>query len=107
MCHFGAIFLDHTHQKEYIENMDGEIEIIFRQSAFKHNQSEADIRWAFNMVESDELIKGFDNKYRLLGFNTKGNMIEVLYNRITENRVNVFHAFPCSDSFLESLSKEE
>jgi hypothetical protein len=87
--------------------MEGEIEIIFKQSAFKHGATEADIRWAFNTVESDELIRGFDNKYRLLGFNTKGNMIEVLYNQIAERRVNVFHAFPCSDSFLESLSKKE
>ena len=60
--------------------MDGDLEIIFRQSAFSHGVTEADIRWAFNTVESDELIQGFDNKYRLLGFNTKGNMIEVLYN---------------------------
>jgi hypothetical protein len=50
----------------------------------------ADIRWAFNTVEFDELIKGFENKYRLLGFNTKGNMIEVLYNLINDHRVNVW-----------------
>ena len=83
------------------------LEIIFRQSAFKHGVTEADIRWAFNTVEFDELINGFENKYRLLGFNTKGNMIEVLYNLINGHRVNVFHAFPCSDTFLESLSKPE
>jgi hypothetical protein len=81
--------------------MVSEIEIIFKQSAFKHGVTEADIRWAFNTVESDELICGFENKYRLLGFNTKGNMIEVLYNLINDHRVNVFHAFPCSDAFLE------
>lgn len=54
--------------------MDGDLEIIFRQSAFKHGVTEADIRWAFNTVESDEQIHGFENKYRLLGFNTKGNI---------------------------------
>jgi len=62
---------------------------------------------AFKTVESDELIQGFENKYRLLGFNTKGNMIEVLYNLINDHRVNVFHAFPCSDAFIKSLSKQE
>jgi hypothetical protein len=87
--------------------MGDDLEIVFKQSAFKHNVTEADIHWAFNTVESDELIIGFDNKYRLLGFNTKGNMIEVLYNRINDRRVNVFHAFPCSDTFLETLSKKE
>jgi hypothetical protein len=86
--------------------MDGDLEIIFRESAFGHGVTEADIRWAFNTVESDELIQGFDNKYRLLGFNTKGNRIEVLYNLINDHRVNVFHAFPCSDAFIKSLSKK-
>jgi len=85
--------------------MYGDIEIVFRQSAFKHGVTEDDIRWAFNTVVLDEFIQGFENKYRLLGFNTKGNMIEVLYNQVTENRVNVFHAYPCSDSYLESLGK--
>ena len=74
--------------------MDGDLEIIFTKSAFRHGITEADIRWAFNTVEFDELIQGFQNKYRLLGFNTKGNMIEVLYNLINGHRVNVFHAFP-------------
>jgi len=87
--------------------MGGDLEIIFKQSAFRHGVTEADIRWAFNTVESDELIDGFENKYRLLGFNTKGNMIEVLYNLINDHRVNVFHAFPCSDAFIKSLSKQE
>lgn len=86
--------------------MDVDLEIIFKQSAFRHNVTEADIRWAFKTVEFDELIKGSVNKYRLFGFNTKGNMIEVLYNLVNDNRVNVFHAFPCSDAYLKSLAKE-
>ena len=87
--------------------MVDDFEIIFMQSAFRHGVTEADIRWAFNTVEFDELILGFENKYRLLGFNTKGNLIEVLYNLINDHRVNVFHAFPCSDAFLKSLLKPE
>ena len=87
--------------------MDSDIEIVIKQSSFKHGVTEADIRWAFNTVEFDELIKGFENKYRLLGFNTKGNMIEVLYNLINDRKVIVFHAFPCTDGFLRSLSKQE
>ena len=85
--------------------MADDLEIIFRQSAFRHGVTEADIRWAFNTVEFDELIHGFENKYRLLGFNTKGNMIEVLYNLINGHRINVFHAFPCSNAFLKTVLK--
>jgi len=86
--------------------MNGDLEIVFKQSAFRHGVTEADIRWAFKTVEFDELIIGHENKYRLLGFNTKGNMIEVLYNLINGHRINVFHAFPCSDAFLRSHSEE-
>ena len=84
--------------------MDNDLKIIFKKSAFRHGVIETDIRWAFTTVEVDELIHGFENKYRLLGFNTKGNMIEVLYNLIDDHRINVFHAFPCSDAFLKSFS---
>ena len=87
--------------------MDGDLEIVFKESAFKHGVTEADIRWAFITVEFDELILGYENKYRLLGFNTKGNMIEVLYNLVNDHRINVFHALPCSDTFLRYLSKQE
>jgi len=83
--------------------MSDDLEIIFKQSAFKHGATEADIRWAFSTVDSDELMIGFENKYRLRGFNTKGNMIEVLYNLVNDHRVNVFHAFPCSDAYLKTL----
>ena len=44
--------------------MDGELEIIFKKSSFRHGVTEADIRWAFNTVEFDALIHGFENKYR-------------------------------------------
>jgi hypothetical protein len=37
--------------------MDGDLEIIFKQSALRHGVTEADIRWAFNTVEFDELQK--------------------------------------------------
>ena len=98
--------------------MDGDLEIVFRQSAAptklatsmmlpKPTSVANEVGKAFNTVEVDERIEGFENKYRLLGFNTKGNMIEVLYNLINDHRVNVFHAFPCSDAFLKSLPKKE
>jgi hypothetical protein len=85
--------------------MDGELEIIFKKSAFKHGFSEEDIKWAFKTFEYDELIEGQENKYRLLGFNTKGNLIEIIYNLVNDHRVNVFHAMPCPDAFFPLLAK--
>jgi hypothetical protein len=79
------------------------IEIIFKQSAFKHGQTEDDIRWAFETFQYDEYITGSDNQFRLLGFNTKGNLIEILYNEVNDHRINVFHANPCPDNLLDLL----
>jgi hypothetical protein len=54
-------------------------------SAFKHGLTKADILRAFETFIYEDPLEGFDNKYLLLGFNTKGNLIEVMYNRINED----------------------
>ena len=41
-----------------------------------------------------------ENVYLLWGFDTKANPVEILYNEIDENGVNVFHAMPCQSRFL-------
>ena len=84
-----------------------DVEIVFRETAFKHGLTEADIRWAFKTLKYDRLLEGYENKYLLLGFNLKGNLIEVLYNEINDHRVNVFHAMPCRDALLPLLGAEE
>ena len=79
------------------------IKIIFKKSAFKHGVTEADIRWAFNTAKYDNLIEGFDNKYLLIGFNTKGNLIEIIYNELGDNTASVFHAMGCRNELLALL----
>jgi hypothetical protein len=75
--------------------------IIYNKSAFKHNFTEADIEWAFLHPISNGLLEGYENKYLLIGFDTHGNPIEVMYNRIDEESVNVFHAMKCRKEFLQ------
>jgi len=79
------------------------IKIIYKKSAFKHNITEDDIRWAFNTAKYDNLIEGFENKYLLIGFNTKGNLIEVIYSDLGDNIASVFHAMYCRKSLLSLL----
>jgi hypothetical protein len=81
-----------------------DIEIVFKQSAFGHEQTEEDILWAFETAEFDEYVIGSEDQYRLLGFNTKSNMIEVMYNEINDHKINVFHAMPCQNKFLDLLN---
>ncbi|MDR0497527.1 MAG: hypothetical protein LBH42_07930 [Treponema sp.] len=72
-------------------------------SAFRHGETMADILRAFETFIYEGPLEDFDNKYLLLGFNIKGNLIEVMYNRINEDTVKVFHAMPCRRIFHELI----
>ena len=81
------------------------IEIVYKQSAFKHGVTKSDILWAFNTAKYDRLVEGFDNKYLLLGINTHGNLLEVMYNDLGDDKVSVFHAMPCRNALYSLLDK--
>ena len=65
--------------------------------------SEADIRKAIDMFVYEDPLEDFDNKYLLLGFDTKGLLLEVMYNNIDADTINVFHAMPCRKNFYGLL----
>jgi hypothetical protein len=79
--------------------------IEFKKSAFSHNISEADIRRAFLNPCYDgpiEDIKGKNNRFIRLGFDTSGNLLEMLYNEYGD-RVCIFHAMKCRSIFFSLL----
>jgi hypothetical protein len=53
-------------------------EFIFRDTAFKHGFTEADIRHAFETCCYIDQYKNRENVYLLLGFNMNANPIEIL-----------------------------
>jgi len=79
----------------------------FHGSALKHGVTEADIRHAFETCRYIDQYKNRENVYLLLGFDTKANPIEILYNDYGENNVNVFHAMPCRSRFLRLFGQGE
>jgi hypothetical protein len=87
------------------------ITIEFNPSAFKHGFTEEDIRWAFDTVRYDGWLnngEGQDkDKYLLIGFNRSGNPLEILYNFIDDNTVNVFHVMKCRNIYKHLIQKEE
>jgi hypothetical protein len=85
--------------------MDAGIE--FNQAAFKHGVTEADIRYAFAHRLFDHPVVVEDNKYLLVGFDTNANMIEILYNVISDRRINVFHAMKYRKAAWRSLTGEQ
>ena len=71
----------------------------FNESAFKHGIIESDIRMAFTRPLFDGLIEGYDNKFLLTGFDTRGNILEIMYNLVDEYTVHIFHAMRCRRAY--------
>ncbi|MDR2742137.1 MAG: hypothetical protein LBB98_08295 [Treponema sp.] len=61
--------------------------VLFSPSAFKHHETGADIYRAIETKIYEGRIKGRDNKFAVIGFNTKGNPIEVMYTIIGSGSV--------------------
>jgi hypothetical protein len=47
------------------------------------------------------------NKRLLLGFDAKNNLLEIMYNIINENCINVFHAMKARRTFLTLLNQNQ
>ena len=80
-----------------------EEEFIFRQSAFKHGILEADIRNAFKQRVFDYAMQGEEDKNLLLGLARDGSLLEIMYNVLDGDVINVFHAMKCRRSYLALL----
>ncbi|MCL1817973.1 MAG: hypothetical protein FWG35_03515 [Spirochaetaceae bacterium] len=81
--------------------------IDFNKAAFNHGVSKEDIQMAFDNVKYDAVFEEDDpdaeDKYLLIGFDRKANLIEVLYNVIDDDRIRVFHAMKCRPAFIRLL----
>ena len=84
-----------------------ELEFIFRDTAFKHNLTEADIKNAFETCCHVGQYKERSNVLLLLGFDLKANPVEILFNEYGDNCVNVFHAMPCQKIFYHLFEGRE
>jgi len=76
-----------------------EPKIIYVPSAFKHGFSEADIRRALNTSIREYLIDEYEDKYAIIGFDTRGNTLEIIFNLIDDQTIKVYHAMRCRKSF--------
>ena len=84
------------------------IEIIFNKSAFKHGITDHDIRSALTTFLVDTAFDdGVDEyeKFLLIGFDSKGNLLEVMYNITDGQSINIFHAMKCRKEYLKLLER--
>jgi hypothetical protein len=80
-----------------------DVAIEFNPAAFKHGVSEADIRNAVMNALYDDVLDDVNDRHLVLGFDCNGNLLEILYNIIDENSMNVFHAMNCRSIFFHLL----
>jgi hypothetical protein len=85
--------------------MEGSIE--FNEAAFKHGITEKDIRCAFAYSVFDHPVAGEEEKHLLIGFDTKANLLEILYNVIGDRKINVFHAMKCRKNWRKYAEEQE
>jgi len=78
-----------------------EITIEFNPSAFNHNFSEEDIRTAIERLVYNEVMEDDSEKHLLIGFDKRANLLEIIYNKIDSNTINVFHAMKCRRAYYK------
>jgi uncharacterized DUF497 family protein len=76
-----------------------EPKIVCVPSAFKHGIGEADIRLAVTTSVSETLVDEYEDKYAIIGFDTRGNALKIIFNLIDDQTIKVYHAMRCSKSF--------
>jgi uncharacterized DUF497 family protein len=82
-----------------------EIVVKFAPSAFKHGITSEDIYHVLEHVEYDDVLDDDNEKHMVLGFDSKTNLLEILYNVIDEQTVRVFHAMKCTHTFRALLDR--
>jgi hypothetical protein len=80
-----------------------EVTIEFNEAAFRHGCDTEDIRHAIIHFLYDDVFEETQDKHLLLGFDGNGNLLEILYNTIDENSINVFHAMKCRSKFYRLI----
>jgi len=93
----------------YTKNVmkEGRLNVEFNPSAFKHGVREEDIRFAFDNKLFDHPVLGHEEKNLLIGLDRRLIPLEILYNEIGENSVNVFHAMECRKAWRDLAKLED
>ena len=75
----------------------------FNEAAFRHGVSKEDILFAYKNRIFDAAVEGLPEKYAIIVFDRVGNPLEILYNPVDDNTINIFHAMKARKSFIRML----
>jgi hypothetical protein len=84
-----------------IAGRDVRIEVV--PSALKHGKAIADISAALDYEVYDETLVADPNKTLVVGFDVSGNLTEVIFHKIADDYIVVFHAMACRKVYLEKV----
>ena len=80
-----------------------DIIVEFNEAAFQHKICKEDILHALKTKICDVSIEELPEKYAVIGFDRKWNTLEVFYNPIDDNHINVFHAMDVRNSTIKKI----
>ena len=78
--------------------------ILYVKSAFKHGYTQNDIERVIETKIYEDSLKGEDEIYVIIGFDTAANPVEVFYNIIDDNNIRIFHAMELRDKIAEQMN---
>jgi hypothetical protein len=78
-------------------------EIKITPSANKHGVDSDSILYSLEKCIYDEILENEPNKTLAIGFNKNGELIEIVFSIVSENKIVVFHAMKCRKSFIERI----
>lgn len=81
--------------------------IIIVPSAFRHGYTQDDIEWAIETKIYEGPLKGEDEIYAIIGFDTIGNPIELFYNLIDNETIKIFHAMSLRPKVADQMKEQE
>jgi hypothetical protein len=80
--------------------------IQFVKSAFEHGYTKDDIEKAIETKIYDGLLRGEDEIFAIIGFDTVANPIEVFYNIIDDDTIKVFHTMALRNKVAAQMDGE-
>jgi hypothetical protein len=83
------------------------VTVEFNKEAFRFNISKEDIIHVLKHSIFTAAIEGLPDKYAVIGKDRAGNHLEVIYNTVDNNTINIFHAMKVRESIITKLGLGE
>ena len=82
-----------------------EVAIEYVHTAFKYGCTREDIKHAVLNWLFYDLWDEATDKHLLIGFDRNSNPLEIMYNTVDDQKINVFHAMPCRNIYLPLINQ--